>query len=88
MTFLWGMSMFAGMDFFDLAGAVFAGNIMTLSVLWALTQMSKTDDPAKLSWPVYGAFLLPVALFILILLPHAGAFGGQDAISAALEASE
>ncbi len=45
---------------------VLLGNVMTLSILWAMTQFHKHDYKAP--WLAYAAFLLPVAFFVLSLI--------------------
>jgi hypothetical protein len=54
------------MGMLDLAAAVFLGNALTLSVVWACVQFHRHDYRAP--WLAYGAFLLPMGFLALSVL--------------------
>jgi hypothetical protein len=51
---------------FQIAAAVFLGNVLTLSVVWAMVQFHRYDYRAP--WLAYGAFLMPLGLLALAVL--------------------
>lgn len=67
--------------FLDVAFAVFAGNLITLCVVWACVQFHRYDYRAP--WVAYGAFLLPMLMLIVTILlteglpPHLDALAPQ-----------
>jgi hypothetical protein len=48
---------------FETAAAVFFGNLMTLSLVWAMVQFHRLDYRAP--WLAYAAFVWPVAYFVI-----------------------
>ena len=62
-----------GMDIFDIAVAVFMGNLLTASIVWGFLSFSKHNEYAP--WIAYCAFLLPIvfalgSLWATGLVPH------------------
>ena len=60
----------------QIAGAVFCANILTLCVVWAMTQFQKHDRDAP--WLAYAAFLIPVFIALAGLI-SSGALQPQAA---------
>ena len=48
--------------FFLVAVAVFIGNIMALSFLWAMQRLKHIYDGDDIPWLVYPAFLVPIGI--------------------------
>jgi hypothetical protein len=47
---------------FQIAAAVFLGNVLTLSVVWAMVQFHRYDYRAP--WLAYAALLMPVLILL------------------------
>lgn len=70
-----------------IVSAIFVGNVMTFSVIWAMGQFRRKDEKAP--GLAYAAFLLPLALFVSFLVTSQGWPGrpGAEPSQAALASS-
>lgn len=62
--------------------AVFAGNVLTLALVWGVMEFRKFKDETEAPWLAYAAVGLPIAFAVVTFIAVGGLPPSLDAIAA------